>query len=81
MKRFFVLATTLGLSVILIGADIHSKPAVKTISKKACLHYTIIEFGKGVDCNGDTVKLVKVNGVQVLASQMNPSQASVLAAN
>jgi len=30
--------------------------------KKACKGYTVIEASKGVDCNGDTIKLVKVSG-------------------
>jgi len=30
--------------------------------KKVCKGYTVIEASKGVDCNGDTIKLVKVSG-------------------
>jgi hypothetical protein len=31
--------------------------------------YTVIEFGVGVNCNGDTVKLVRSKGFQRLASR------------
>jgi hypothetical protein len=30
--------------------------------KKTCSGYSVIEVDKGIDCNGDTIKLVKVNG-------------------
>lgn len=32
------------------------------IVKKHCRGYSVIEVDKGIDCNGDTIKLVKVNG-------------------
>jgi hypothetical protein len=34
----------------------------KTVIKKHCRGYSVIEVDKGIDCNGDTIKLVKVNG-------------------
>ena len=37
--------------------------------KKRCSGYTIIEYGKGVTCQGDTVSLEKIGGLQVLALQ------------
>jgi|GEM_PF-3064401 len=30
-----------------------------------CRGYTILEFGKGINCNGDTIRLEKVFGGQV----------------
>lgn len=33
-----------------------------------CKGYTIIEYGKGVDCHGDTVFLEKRGGLQVLSA-------------
>jgi hypothetical protein len=70
MKRLILSLSFLMIFLIIIGADFR-KSEVQTdeiiIPKKKCLGYTIIEFGKGIDCNGDTVKLVKRNGVQVLA--------------
>lgn len=34
-----------------------------------CKGYTIVEYGKGVNCKGDTVALEKRGGLQVLALQ------------
>ena len=62
MKRvlFFL---TLGLfAFLVIGADHHvSTPSAKPL-KRACNGYTVIEASKGIDCNGDTVRLTKVSG-------------------
>jgi hypothetical protein len=30
-----------------------------------CFGYTITEFGKGINCNGDTIRLTRKNGLQV----------------
>src|SRR5690606_22780488 len=50
---------------LLTGAHIHDKsPSSPAILRKPCYGYTIVEFGKGVDCNGDTINLVKVPGGQ-----------------
>lgn len=68
MKKVVLTLSVLILVVVLLGADIRRKDSTSTASvpqKKAnCYGYTIIEFGKGIDCNGDTVKLTKVNGGQ-----------------
>ena len=52
--------------MVLLGTDIRrQKQAVEAVpaeEKISCKGYTIIEFGKGIDCHGDTVKLVKVRG-------------------
>lgn len=32
------------------------------VQKKHCRGYTVIEVDKGIDCYGDTIRLVKVNG-------------------
>ena len=70
MNKILLLFGIVLMLVILLGADIRRKkeaqPAV--LEKKPCYGYTIVEFGKGVDCHGDPVKLVKVKGGgQVLA--------------
>ncbi|MBT1701925.1 hypothetical protein [Chryseosolibacter indicus] len=73
MKKLIIAPGLAALVFVLIGADIPKNESAQNASnasvvKKKCVGYTIIEFGKGVDCNGDTVKLVKVNnGGQVLA--------------
>jgi hypothetical protein len=43
------------------------EPSVQSVRKYSpSCGYTIIEYGVGIDCNGDTVKTVKKNGAQVL---------------
>ena len=64
MKKIFVLFGIVLTLVVLLGADIRRQKEASSvvIEDKPCYGYTIIEFGKGIDCNGDTVKLVKVPG-------------------
>lgn len=65
MKKIFLLFGVVLTLVVLLGADIRRKKetsATTQIEKKPCYGYTIIEFGKGVDCSGDTIKLVKLPG-------------------
>lgn len=73
MKKIFLLFGIVLMLVVLLGADIrHKKEAslMTVVEQKPCYGYTIIEFGKGIDCDGDTVKLVKVRGgQQVLAPE------------
>lgn len=55
------------VALAMIGADFRGeerRSAAPVVSKRPCYGYVIIEFGKGIDCNGDTVRLVKVNGGQ-----------------
>jgi len=70
MRKIILALSFLTVLLAIVGADFrrdeHSLKVV--IPKKKCVGYTIIEFGKGIDCNGDTVKLIKRNGIQVLAS-------------
>jgi hypothetical protein len=65
-KTIFTVSVLLNL-VLITAADFKAKPITSNpvMKKKSACGYTIIEFGKGVDCNGDTIKLTKVNGVQV----------------
>ena len=71
MKNIFLLFGIVLTLVVLLGADIRRKKEASLASvgeKKPCYGYTIIEFGKGINCNGDTVKLVKLKGSgQILA--------------
>ena len=65
MKKIFLLFGVVLTLVVLLGADIRRKKEASlaaVVEKRPCYGYTIIEFGKGVDCNGDTVKLTKVKG-------------------
>jgi hypothetical protein len=76
MRKVVVALTVMILLVVLIGADIRrtdSTPPAQTAKievKKKCYGYTIIEFGKGVDCNGDTINLVRVDGIQRVQSEV-----------
>ena len=67
MKRIVAGIVLAGALFGFIAADTRSveetSPAI-IVSRKPCYGYTIIEFGKGIDCHGDTVKLVKVKGGQ-----------------
>ena len=54
---------TLGLfAFMVIGADQREAEISAASLKRVCKGYTVIEASKGVDCNGDTIKLVKVSG-------------------
>ncbi len=61
MKKlaFYVSAASVCL-IALMGADYRTKPVQQ--QKRACSGYTVIEFDKGIDCHGDTIKLVRKNG-------------------
>lgn len=70
MKKIFLLFGIVMMLVVLLGTDIRRRKDVSlqpVREKKPCYGYTIIEFGKGINCEGDTVKLNKVYGGQVLA--------------
>jgi hypothetical protein len=65
MKKIFLLFGIVLTLVVLLGADIRRQKEASLIladGKKTCYGYTIIEFGKGINCNGDTVRLAKVKG-------------------
>ena len=76
MKKVVVTLTVLLLLVVMIGADIRrtekqtETTAQSQAKKKRCYGYTIIEFGKGVNCNGDTISLVKVDGIQRMQKEV-----------
>ncbi len=62
MKQLLV-GFTLGLfALLVIGASYRNTDASEVITKKACHGYTVIEASLGIDCNGDTLRLQKVNG-------------------
>jgi hypothetical protein len=65
MKRvLFVVAIIVCAIVMVTEANVRSFPKLlpSKITKKSCVGYTVIEAGKGIDCNGDTLTLVKRNG-------------------
>ena len=63
MKRLlFFMAVGLLAFMVLGVADQRDTQSSAASLKKVCKGYTVIEASKGVDCNGDTIKLVKVSG-------------------
>ena len=72
MKKIISSLCLTVVAVVLLGAYIRRNDSSQAIVpvKKKCIGFTIVEYGKGIDCNGDTVKLVRVNGVQVLAESL-----------
>lgn len=77
MKRVSVILT-LGLAGLLVMGTDHrgsetEKEVTKKVAKKACVGYTIIEASKGIDCNGDTIKLVRTAGFYERVRNDDPS--------
>lgn len=67
MKRTVQALAIPFVALVMIGADFRSeepRTEAPVVSKRPCYGYVIIEFGKGIDCHGDTVKLAKVKGGQ-----------------
>jgi len=65
MKTIFLLFGIVITLVVLLGADIRREKEEQSqpkVQEKPCYGYTIIEFGKGINCKGDTVRLAKVKG-------------------
>jgi hypothetical protein len=61
MKRTLFTIVGLCLLVVAFGSQLLNTPT-PTTAKAHCSGYTIVEAGIGVDCHGDTVKLVKTAG-------------------
>jgi hypothetical protein len=54
--------------ILVAGVSIYTSDAASQEKKKDCFGYTIIEAGKGIDCNGDTINLVRKQGFVELTS-------------
>jgi hypothetical protein len=62
-KMFFLAVVLLGLVMIIVAADFRRIPGLlDNPPLKDCAGYTIIEYDKGIDCHGDTIRLVRRNG-------------------
>lgn len=70
MKKIFFLSCIVVMAMMFSAASIPAGLRVKQAPKKssAC-GYRIIEFGVGLNCKGDTVKLVRAMGYQRRASR------------
>jgi hypothetical protein len=76
MKRVSVVLSLSLIGLMVMGAEHRgSAPAksVTKVAKKACIGYTIIEASKGIDCNGDTIKLVRTAGFYERVRNDDPS--------
>jgi hypothetical protein len=73
MKRVSVILTLGLIGLMVMGAEHRSSASEKKVAKKACVGYTIIEASKGVDCNGDTIKLVRTAGFYERVRNDDPS--------
>lgn len=61
MKNIWIILTLGLIAFLVIGADQPDAGSPKVL-KKVCRGYTVIADSKGIDCNGDTLKLVKAGG-------------------
>ncbi len=61
-KVLFSVVVLVCLVMIIAAANFRNIPQLSTPVRSACAGYTIIEFDKGVNCNGDTIKLERKNG-------------------
>ena len=50
--------------MLIVAADFRRLPHMLSAEpgKGTCNGYTIIEYDKGVDCQGDTIQLIRKNG-------------------
>jgi hypothetical protein len=83
MKRAFITVSFLvSTALLMIGADFRTpKHEPVAAIKKHCAGYTIIEAGLGLDCNGDTVKLVKKYGYYEIARNNENGDLAVSTGN
>ena len=61
-KVLFSAVVLVCLVMIAVAADFRSLPYITSPNRNDCVGYTIIEFDKGIDCHGDTIKLTRKNG-------------------
>lgn len=60
MIRSVIMILAIFVMFLLTGANYTD--GSKNVVKKHCMGYSVISVDKGVDCNGDTIRLMKVNG-------------------
>lgn len=61
MIRNVLLIIIMLSAVVLTSAD-YKQTNSSTTAREFCRGYSVIEADKGIDCHGDTIKLVKVHG-------------------
>jgi hypothetical protein len=57
-----VILILIGISAFVLTSADYKKIDPPTTAKKFCRGYSVIEADRGIDCHGDTIKLVKVHG-------------------
>ncbi len=68
MKRLLLVVGVV-LTIGLLGTGFVRKGSAESIDqKRPCAGYVVIEVDKGIDCNGDTIRLVKKHGFFEIAS-------------
>ena len=74
MKRvLIILLTVVSIILVYVGTQAGgSTPVQKTLIRKSCTGYEIIEAGIGINCYGDTIKLTKRSGFYEVASNTTP---------
>lgn len=76
MKQVSVVLALVAAGMLVMGADgkvAQTEKAEKKVSRKSCVGYTIIEASKGIDCYGDTIKLVRTAGFYERVRNDDPS--------
>jgi hypothetical protein len=70
VKKFILVFAVLLFGALCLSAGIRKMPAFfrRSPAKQShCTGFTVVEATKGIDCNGDTVRLIKVNGFYAIA--------------
>lgn len=73
MKRVSVFVALGVAGWFMMSAEQGTVSAERKAEKKACVGYTIIEASKGIDCNGDTIRLVRTAGFYERVREDDPS--------
>ena len=68
MKRLFIGAAFVVVIFLFESVMGNQKLFAVKEQKKNCSGYVVIEVNKGIDCNGDTIKLMKKHGYYEMAS-------------
>lgn len=70
MKRVLLMLALVAAIVIVGTGFLTGTPTAPAEEPKtSCRGYEVIEANKGIDCNGDTIQLVRRNGFYEIASK------------
>lgn len=67
-KLLFTVLPLTAIAFVMMGADLKPEKVTAPVMKH-CSGYTVIEAGIGLDCHGDTVKLIRAHGYYELAAR------------